>query len=143
MKKNFFSWIWSKKRLDFLFFCRNPRSGKNQVLEIWTKMLSIKLQDSLSVKYQEVRDWADVLHKINKVSCKLILSFFVGLASHAQSTHNSKFVILCYISRKKWEIKLIFCLHINIKISCTESCYKWRYNLVGAAMYIQSTQTNL
>ena len=51
--------------------------------------------------------------KINiKVFYKLILSFWVCGTRHTQSTQN-KFAYLSNISRKAWEMKLIFCLQIN------------------------------
>ena len=52
-----------------------------------------------------------------KLARKLIISFWVYLARHAQSTHQ----YLCNISRKTWMINLIFCLQINIKVS--SNCY--------------------
>ena len=51
-----------------------------------------------------------------KVFYKLILSFWLCVVSDAQSTQNKKFAYLCNISRKIWEMKLIFCLQINMKI---------------------------
>ena len=43
-----------------------------------------------------------------EVFFKLILSFSVCIARHAQSTQSKKFAYLCSISRKTWEVKLIF-----------------------------------
>ena len=45
-----------------------------------------------------------------EVFCKSILSFYVYLAIHTQSTQNKKFAYVCNISRKTCETKLIFCL---------------------------------
>ena len=39
--------------------------------------------------------------------------FLVGVPMHAQSTNLKN---LCNISRKKLEIKLIFCMQVNIKV---------------------------
>ena len=47
-----------------------------------------------------------------EVFWKVILSFWVSVTMHAQSTQN-KFVYLCNISIKAWGVKLIFCLQIN------------------------------
>ena len=44
---------------------------------------------------------------------KLILSFYVCVIRHARSAQN-KFTYFSNISRKAWEINLIFCLQINI-----------------------------
>ena len=51
-----------------------------------------------------------------KVSYKLILSFFMGMIKHYQSSQNNSFQCLCSISKKKLKIKLIFCVQINIKV---------------------------
>ena len=51
-----------------------------------------------------------------EVFCKLILSFWVFIDRHAQSTQNKKFAYLCNISRKTWGMKLIFCLWRNTKV---------------------------
>ena len=53
-----------------------------------------------------------------KVFCKLILSFWMCVTSHAQSTQNKKFIYLFNISRKLWEMKLIFCLQTNMNVFC-------------------------
>ena len=50
-----------------------------------------------------------------EVFCKVILSFWVRVTRHAESTQ-SKFAYLCNISIKAWEMKLIFCLQINLKV---------------------------
>ena len=47
-----------------------------------------------------------------EVFYKLILSFWVCVTRHSQSTQN-KFAYLCKISSKAWEMKLIFYLQIN------------------------------
>ena len=47
-----------------------------------------------------------------KVFYKLILLFWVCATRHTQGTQN-KFAYLSNISRKAWEMKLIFCLQIN------------------------------
>ena len=44
-----------------------------------------------------------------------ILSFWVSVTRHAQSTQN-KFAYLCNISIKAWGMKLSFCLQINTKV---------------------------
>ena len=44
-----------------------------------------------------------------------ILSFWVIVTRHAQSTQN-KFAYLCNISIKAWGMKLSFCLQINTKV---------------------------
>ena len=43
-----------------------------------------------------------------EVSHRLILSFWVSVARHAQSAQNKKFAYLCNVSRKAWRMKLFF-----------------------------------
>ena len=79
---------------------------------------SIKLQDSLkfSISWNKWMMKFIFSMQINmEVFCKLILSFWMCIARHAQSTQSNKFAFLCNISRKTWGIKLIFCLQINTK----------------------------
>ena len=47
---------------------------------------------------------------------KLTISFWVCVIRLAQSIQNKNFAYLCNISRKAWEIKLIFCLQITAKV---------------------------
>ena len=47
---------------------------------------------------------------------KLILSSWVCITRHTQSTQNKNFAYLCNISRKEWGMKLICCLKINTKV---------------------------
>ena len=51
-----------------------------------------------------------------EVFYKMILSFWVCIGRHAQSTQTKKFAYLCNISRKTWEMKLIFYFLINAKV---------------------------
>ena len=51
-----------------------------------------------------------------EVLYKLILSFWVCVIRHVQSTQNKKFAYLCNISRKIQGMKLIFCLQINTNV---------------------------
>ena len=61
-------------------------------------------------------DEVDFLHEDKiKVFNKLIVSLWVGIARHAQSTQNNKFAISLQFSRKTWRTKLNFCLQINVK----------------------------
>ena len=73
-----------------------------------------------------------------EVFYKLILSFWVCVARHAQSTRNKKFAYLCYISRKTWGMKLIFCLQINTKVFYKLIVSLW----VCVARHPQFTQNN-
>ena len=79
----------------------------------------IKLQDSLKCNISRKKWMMKFIFgmQINmKVFYKLMLSFWVYVSRHAQSTQNKKFTYLCNISRKAWWIKLVFCLEINTKI---------------------------
>ena len=67
----------------------------------------------------------------------MILSFWLNIARHTQSTQN-KSAYLCSISRKAWAMKLIFYLQID-----TKSFYKLIISLwLCIARYVQSTQNN-
>ena len=91
--KKFFFWIWSTRKVDFLFSCTNPMSGKNQVPEIWADMLlSNQIAGFFKCKASR-KKWEIELNFCLKIFCKLILSFLVGLARHTQSTRNNKFVL--------------------------------------------------
>ena len=59
------------------------------------------------------------------------------VARHAQITQNNKFVI-CSILRKKWVMKLIFCMQISMKVS-----YKLiLWFLMGMVKHSQSSQNS-
>ena len=94
----------------------------------------INLQDSLNCNILE-KKW---MMQINvEVFYKLILSFWVNVTRHAQSTQN-KFAYLCHISIRAWA-KLIFCLQINIKVF-----YKMITSLRAClTRHVQSTQNNM
>ena len=65
------------------------------------------------------------------------LSFWDCVTKHTQSTHN-KFAYLCNISRKTWEMKLILCLLINVKVFYKMIVSFW----VRVTRHAQSTQDN-
>ena len=68
----------------------------------------------------------------------MILSFWVCISRHTQSTKNKKFAYLCNISRKAWGMKLIFCLQINTKVFYKVIESLW----MCIARHAQSTKTN-
>ena len=72
-----------------------------------------------------------------EVFYKLILSFWLCITRHVQSTQN-KFAYLCSISRKAWVMKLIFYLQINTKIFYNLIVSLW----VCMTRHAQSTQNN-
>ena len=72
-----------------------------------------------------------------EVFYKMILSFWVSVTRHAQSTLN-KFAYLCNISIKASGMKLIFRLQINIKVFYKMTVSSW----VCIARHAQSTQNN-
>ena len=73
-----------------------------------------------------------------KVFFKFILSFWMCVARHAQSTLKKKFAYLYNISRKTWGTKLIFCLQVNSKVFYKLIVSVW----VCTARHAQSTQKN-
>ena len=98
----------------------------------------INLQDSLNCNILGKKWMMKFIFcmQINtEVLYKLILSFWVSVTRHAQSTEN-KFAYLCHISIKVWE-KLIFCLQIKIKVF-----YKMISFCACLANHAQSTQNN-
>ena len=101
----------------------------------------IKLQDSLKCnmsKKKWMMKFIFGLKRNNKIFCKVILSFWVCAARHAQTTKNWKFAYLCNISRKTWEMKLFFCLQINSKVFCKVLVSFW----VFVSRLAQSTKNN-
>ena len=60
------------------------------------------------------RDRYEFLHEINiKVFYKLIPSFFVTIARHAQSTQNNKFTISLQYLKEEGRVEVDFCMQIN------------------------------
>ena len=73
----------------------------------------IKLQDSLKCNTPRKKWMMKFIFGMQidiEVFCKLILSFWVCIALHTQSTQNKKFPYIYNISRETWETKLVFCL---------------------------------
>ena len=97
-------------------------SGKILVLRLWSKMLfPIKLQDSSKCNTSRKRQMMKFIYclQINiEVFYNLILSFWVFVASHAQSTQNNKFAIsLQYLKEiREWWLR-DFYLQISIENS--------------------------
>ena len=54
---------------------------------------------------------------IQKVFYKLILWFLMGMVKHSQSYQNSRFAMSLQYLKKMLEMKLIFCMQINIRVS--------------------------
>ena len=80
---------------------------------------AIELQDSLKCNISR-KKWRMKsifgMQRNSKIFYKLILSFWVCTAWHAQSTKNRKFPYLCNSYRKTWGMKLFSCLQINTKV---------------------------
>ena len=78
----------------------------------------IKLQDSLkfnTVRRKWIVKFVFSMQIDIKVFSKVILSFWVSVTRHTQSTQN-KFPYLCNVSIKAWGMNLSFCLQINTKV---------------------------
>ena len=71
-----------------------------------------------------------------KVFYKLILSCWVCITRHAQSTQISLYI--CNVSRKIWGMKLIFCLQIKSKVFYRLIVSLW----LCAVRHVQSIQNN-
>ena len=95
---------------------------------------SIKLQDSSKYNISRKNWMMKCIFGLSiKNEVKLILSFWVCIARHAQSIQNKKFAYLRSIFRKTWGRKLIFWLHINITLASL---------CVFGARYAESTQND-
>ena len=73
-----------------------------------------------------------------EVFYKVILSFWLCITRHTQSTKNNKLVYLCSISRKAWGMKFDFCLQINTKTFYVLIVSFW----VCIGRHARSTQRN-
>ena len=96
----------------YWYVTTNPISRKILILELWAKMLlanEIARFFRMQCLTKEVNDEVFFGMQINiEVFYKFILSFWVSIAGHAQSTQSKKFAYLCN--------KLIFCLLINTEV---------------------------
>ena len=72
---------------------------------------------------KSMEDEVNFLPEDKHESYKLILSFRVCAARHAQNTQSKKFAYLCNIPRKAWRMKLISCPKINTNV------ISWYYHL--------------
>ena len=86
---------------------------------------------AISLQYEWVNDEVDFLHADkHESSCKLMIWFLMGMVKHTQSFQNSKFAMsLQYLKKKTSEMKLIFCMQINIKVSCKLISTLWASKL--------------
>ena len=76
----------------------------------------------------------EVFCKLKEVFYKLVLSFWMCVASHAQVI----FAYLCNVFRKIWGTKLIFCLQINTNVFYKVLVSPWMF----ITRLAQSTQNN-
>ena len=68
------------------------------------------------VRKKYISDEVDFLHADKHESMLQIdIMILMGMVKHSQSSQKSKFVCLYNISKKKLEMKLNFCMQINIK----------------------------
>ena len=76
-----------------------------------------KFTVSLQYLKKEVGDEVDFLHSDEHESLLQIDTIIImGMVKHSQSFQNSKFAMSLQYLKKKLEIKLIFCMQINIKV---------------------------
>ena len=100
----------------------------------------IKLQDSLKcniLRKKWMMKFVFCMQIYITVFYKLILSFWVSVTKHSQSTQN-RFSYLCNISIKIWGIKLIFCLQMNTTVLYRMIVSLW----VCVFIHAQSTKNN-
>ena len=100
----------------------------------------IILQDSLKCNIVRMRWMMKFIFcmQINiEVFCKVILSFWVSVTRHLQSTQN-KVAYLCNIFIKACGMKLIFCLQINPKVFYKMIVSLW----MCVSRQVQSTKNN-
>ena len=108
--------LQGKLTLLFIFHHHIWQNSGSRVMGENTISQSL-LQDSLNYNILRKKRMMKFIFcmQINiEIFYKLILSFWLSVTRHAQSTPN-KFAYLCHISIKAW-VKLIFCLQINIKV---------------------------
>ena len=99
-----------------------------------------KLQDSLKcniVRKKLIMKFIFCMQINIEFFSKMILSFWLSVTRHAQSTQNY-FAYLCIISIKAWGMKLSFCLQINAKVFYKMVVSLW----VLLARQTQSTKNN-
>ena len=123
-------------------------SAKILILELWAKILLANQISKIFKKWYLKKEVNNEIYfgiHINiDVFYKFILSFWMYIVSHAQSTKNKTFAYLCNISRKRWGMKLIFwrwfflILQIDTKFFCKLIISLW----VCIARHFQSTQNN-
>ena len=86
---------------------------------------SVKLQVSLKFNISRKKWMIKCIFSVQiniKVFCKMIISFWVCLTRHAQSIQNKRFAYLCNISRKAWQMNLIFLPADNHKSFLQDDC---------------------
>ena len=72
----------------------------------------------LSISWIRSEWWSWFLHADNYVNLIQIHAMvLMGMAKHYQSSQNSKFAMFLQYLKKKFEMKLIFCMQIHIKVS--------------------------
>ena len=136
--------IWNGNWHCCWYFTINSLSGKVLVFELWVKMMSAKqIAGFFKICNISRKKWIMKFifgMQINiEVFCRLILlTFWVCVTRHAQSTQNKKFPYLCNISRKAWGMKLIICRQINAKVFYKVVVSLW----FCIARHAQGTQNN-
>ena len=77
-----------------------------------------KFAISLQYLQKELSDEIDFLHSDKHESIGQIDSMILmGIVKHSQSSQNSKFAMSLKYLKKKLNMKLIFCIQINSKVS--------------------------
>ena len=75
---------------------------------------------AISLQYfkKELSDEVDFLHADKQESLLQIdTMILMGMVKHSQSSQNSKFAMSLQYLKKKLELKLLFCMRINIRVS--------------------------
>ena len=68
-----------------------------------------------------------------KVSYKSIVWLLMGMIKHSQSFQNRKLAMsLQYLKKKKLDMKFIFCMQINIKVSLSWFQHFWHQSFLQA-----------
>ena len=121
-----FNILWKIWRMKLIFCLQINIKGFFKLILFfrcsWPGMPKLpKITSLLFLLYclkKEVSDEVDFLHADKHQSyLQIDTMILMGMVKQSQSSQNSKFAMsLQYLKKKKLEIKLIFCMQINIKV---------------------------
>ena len=139
--------IWKNKWVMVLIFCmQKSMKASNWYSDFWwssfrkvpkiatlpclcsisKKKLKLKSIFCMQINLKFPTSW---FQQFRHQSCyKVIVLLLVVVIKHSQSTQSNKFAILHNIQKKEVRDGVLFCMHVNIKVS--KSCYycfSWKW----------------